>query len=339
MPARYTRVLAPAFARQLASEQLEWITTLHRAGIGKEPWALDPQFRERSTYSLYHGTTRLLDIKFKKGNGEELVFWAAQAYGEAGAPSASAHASLMKSWPIKDAAGLEDLCREYLAKAIDTADVSKYQNRKEGYWQNRLALCYGGQWDLKKDWLIFDREVALGYANEEESTKAFAPVREKYEKVIKDLQAADPARFGTTDFKVGNAIDLLALGPSNELVCIELKHGTNAAGVFWGAVQASAYRELLEPALPQVLEGIRRLVQQKVALGLLPPAALLWVPEEKFSGVQAALAVAEPNPRSDCWKSLELVQERLGAAKASVVSVTQTEGGIAKEPVGPKGKD
>ena len=339
MPARYTRALAPAFARQLASEGLKWIAGLHRAGLGKEPWALDPQFRERNTFSLYHGTTRLLDVKFKKGNGEELVFWAAQAYGDAGTPSASAYASLMKAWPIKEAAGLEVLCREYLAKAIDTADVSKYQNRKEGYWQNRLALSYGGNWDLKRDWLIFDREVVLGFANEEEATKAFAPVREKYEKVVKDLQAADPARFGSADLRIGNEVDLLALGPANELICIELKHGTNAAGVYWGPVQASAYRELLEPVLPQVLEGIQRLVQQKVALGLLPPAALLWVPEEKLSGVQAVLAVAEPNPRSDCWKSLELVQERLGAAKVSVVSLTQTEGGVAKEALGPKGKD
>ena len=343
MPARYLRALAAHHARHLVpGGPLSWIAALHRAGIGTEPWALDPQIRERNTLGLYHGTTRLLEVKLKKGaGGEEVVFSASDSYGEIGRASATAHAALMKAWPLDEAAKLEGLCREYLAKAIDAADVSRYANRKEGYWQNRLALYFGGNWTPKKEWIVFDREAVLGFSNEEEASKHFGPIRERYEKAARELQAADAVRFGTAEPKLGNEIDLLALGPANELLCIEVKHGANAAGIYWSPLQAGVYRDALEAAAEIVFEGVRRLVQQKVAVGLLPPAALLWLPEEKFSSIQAVVAVAEPNTRSDCWRSLEIVQERLGAAgRAQVVTFAVGEANqLVLEQVSPKARE
>ncbi len=80
---------------------------------------------------------------------------------------------------------------------------------------------------------------------------------------------AELKRFGQEDGKdFGDELDLLAIGPEQQLLAIEPKHGSNASGVCWGSLQVGLYRDAFKNALPYISDAIEALVHPKVSLGL-----------------------------------------------------------------------
>ncbi|HME45214.1 MAG TPA: hypothetical protein VKF36_19130, partial [Syntrophorhabdales bacterium] len=89
--------------------------------------------------------------------------------------------------------------------------------------------------------------------------------------------------------------------------------GANASEIYWGPLQALLYRDAFKEATTKtVSDGIKKMVEQKVKLRLLPKHALNRLPEGDCDRVRAVLAVADPNPnRRECRNRLTQVKTDL----------------------------
>lgn len=293
MPVRYNRVLSPGFERALSPGQpLHALVADYRTWIPGDPDALDLHLRENDELMYYHGTTRLLTLKWHPGG--EVTLSAHKTYASVAPPR------LLQKHQLAGLAQVIQLLPTYVAQAAAAADARYYRNRKEGYWQNQICLARGPGGQAHHDWLVIDREVVLGHDNTSQLAAFWKPIALGYDAVQSTLRANEPSRWGHPGQQkaFGNELDMLALGKGGELVCIELKERSNTNGIYWGPLQAGVYRKAWETALPTVMPYVVALVEQKVRLGLLPPAALARLPQTKTSPVMGVLLVARTKPLS-----------------------------------------
>jgi len=320
MPARYTRTLNPVFVDQIRNTRFsELIATTSVIGSDDEQ-AIDWQIRENSQLMAYHGTTRLLAIRHDATAGRFAVS-AAPAYSDA-----AGYSDLMRYHTSDEIEPMVSLINEYLQSAVGLADSRYYRNRAEGYWQNRICHRFGRGYRTGDPWCVIDREAVIGFDSQREKDAIFSPLRATYQAVKDELQRANPATWGNGGAALGDECDLLALSPDGQLLCIELKHGANASGIYWGGLQAAVYRDLFAASLDGVLPGIRALASQKVALKLLPEEALAMIPDSGFQGVASMLIISEPNQRSACWQRLADVSAQCPASACQVIEITETDG-------------
>lgn len=282
--------------------------------VPNDPRALDPQFRKDDTLSFYHGLTSLMQVGLISQNGadQHVLLTADKAYS-----GARHYKLLMKEWPISSStvADLKQLIPEYMSSAADSALDRYYKNQKEGFWQNQLSLSFGFHWKPGMDWLVVDREAMISYKEVEIQDRPEDAIRKEYQKVRDHLQNQDPITWGQPQNRsFGNKLDFLALGPTGELWCLELKHGADTGKIYWAQLQVATYRDLWRQAADTLLAEIRNLVEAKVEVGLLPKEALQRVPgtSDGFRCVLAAVVVAAPNEQSQCW---QLSKEVLNAAQ------------------------
>ena len=231
----------------------------------------------------------------------------------------------MCTWRSSDADRLRIAYTKYLKGAVRTAGPSFYRNEKEGWWQNRICIDFGRQWTPDLPWLVIDREVVLGHVDARTKGTFFDDITQRYRRLRAALQSEDPRTWGTPTPKgLGDELDLLALGPNGELVCLELKHRSNTSGIYFGPLQVATYRDAFRAARVQVWEGVERLVRQKVRLGLLPALA-----EQRLGNsdlVTAILLVGDPNERSSCWEKARAVKARCPEADVPIMGLDRTEG-------------
>lgn len=314
----YPRYLSEEFLNLLVpGGPLNFLVSDHPRSEIPDPYALDVQLRDGNTLQYYHGTTYLLKIRLE---GTRL-----QAAAENTYRNLPGFNDLFLPCPI-ESAELQEYKRRlptYLAAAVAAADSRYYRNRTEGYWQNRLSIGFGRDWRPGMDWLVVDRECCISFDSRGAQQELQRPHRAKLLAIRQQLQTEDPGLWGTptADDYLGGELDFLALGPDKELVCIELKDGSNASGTYWGPLQACAYRDDFRLVLDQITEDLKRLVRQKVLLGLLPPEAASRVPLKQFRLVECALAVAAPNDHSSCWERMRELVTRFPETRVPVVQV------------------
>jgi hypothetical protein len=284
--------------------------------------AIDVQLRESDLIQYYHGTVCLLQVQYHggtiRGGGTASVFCQMPELIELSAPC-----------PVSDAGAVARFAatiQAYLPAAaafIDARSPQYYANQREGYWQNRLALAFGRNWQPGMDWLVIDREAVIGFEGSAQQSQALSPAEQPYLGIRRLLQEEKPGTWGqpSEPDSLGNECDLLALGPDGELICIELKHGANASGIYWGPLQVCNYRDQFRAVLPAITSDILRLVKAKIQIGLLPATAGRRLPTEQFRCVQGILAVAEPADHSGAWARLSELMTRFPAARVPVVQV------------------
>lgn len=311
---RYSRTLSPTFEGYLDSGVLAWLLKDAPSRYPSDPFVFDMQLRKDDVLTCYHGTTKLLDVRYKP-KVDRLELSAAPSYGRA-----NGYTELMRDWSADRLAGNQRIVSEYLVSSVNVARKHYYQNHKEGFWQNRLSIAFGKDWRPEMDWLIIDREAEIQFADAFQRDKIFKPIQDEFIEIRDDFQKNDPKRFGRPDRKpFGNQCDFLAIRPGGELLCIELKHGSDTTRSYWAGLQVAVYGKMFAEALPEISESIKALVRQKVKLGLLPDAAINWLPAEGFHAVTPVLAVAEPEERSVCWGRLNEVMKRCPGPTVSVV--------------------
>lgn len=283
-----------------------------------DKYALDIHIREKNKLIYYHGTTKLLTVDLcillKKKNSSSNPCNAAKTYQRN--KDYKTLMNEMKNWkPNNSPVRLESTFKEYLRSAIKKADKRYYSNKKEGYWQNRICVYFSRYWTPDKEWLIIDRESVIGHASEEKKKSFYKDIKGVYNNIKLELQKENEKRWGEVSKKgFGDELDMLAIGPNKELLCIELKHRSNTSGIYWGPLQASIYRDAFDNAKEYISEGIKEIIQQKIKIGLLPSEANCRIPSGKFTEVKAILAIAgtKITPVSKaCKENLEIVQEHL----------------------------
>ena len=340
MGARYDRALTCETRVRALKRGGKFGFLLHDLpAYGDDPYAFDVQLREKNKIMYYHGTTRLLVLQLSETSSD--VFLTASAsprYGEY-EESASAYEKMMRPWSESEASELRSAFSEYLLQSAQ-ASLPRYygkddqdKRKHEGYWQNRLCVRFGPDCQPDDDWVVIDRECVLGFDDKKEKDEFYSTIRRRNEVIRESLQSADPALWGMSNEEkakrggrrvhFGDELDILALSQEGELLAIELKHGGNAKGIYWGPLQAALYSTAFRGRLPEVSAGIRDLIKQKVELGLLPSHALDRLPPADLTHVAPVLAVAEVKPKSRCWANMKAVMGRMDQRMEETVHVIE----------------
>ncbi|MEO5350387.1 MAG: hypothetical protein H7836_12165 [Magnetococcus sp. YQC-3] len=320
---RFKRLLGPAFFDALSDAVfLGRLVSECRGCSRADPYAFDWQLRENDQLMLYLGTTHPLVVKFRADQSRCVTYVATGAYSR---EIPEAKDFLGGQFTLDEAAvrWQKHGCR-YLNSVRGNPYFDRYYgNGKEGYWQNRLCLRYGMDWTPDDEWLVVDRESVIGFDNEEAKQVFDRQVMQGKEAYSSSIQEdVMRANVWCRPQHMGDEADLLAIGPNRELVCIELKHGSSSE-IYWAPIQAALYRDRFEKARTAIGKDIRRLVAQKIALGLLPEQARTRLPPEgeDFTDVRAVLAVAEPNMESQCWQRIKVLNNRFPGLAVSVVLI------------------
>jgi len=280
-----------------------------------DPYAFDIQLRENNTLMYYRGTTRLLSVRIHENGDIRAVTQADKAYGRYPS-SKEAYAGMMREWKLEEANEMAIAFHDYLLKSAEACKNRYYGNRKEGYWQNRLCIDWGLRWQTNQQFMIIDRECVIGFDSEQEKRAFYDPLYRPYNEIRNQLQKEACKIWGKAREKpFGDELDILALDSQNNLVAIELKHGCNPGGIYWGPLQVLAYRDAFKSKLAVVTRGIKKLVEQKVLLGLLPQTALSRLPDDAFPAVKTVLVIGDPNLKSKCWDNLNRVVKELNVSK------------------------
>ncbi len=306
MSARYARAMDECVLRSLLQDG-PYRFLISDVSVG-DPDALDVHLRENNTIMYYHGTTRVLTVQFRAGNGSVKAKASADpAYARYSGCQQEYH-RLMTQWVSEDADAFRSAFLEYLPKAITSSNARYYRNQQEGYWQNRLCIRYGKQWSPADEWLIIDRECVVGFDDGSEKARFYENASRAYQGVRDRLQREDAVMWGKPAGKTfGDELDMLAINQAGDLVVIELKHGKNSRGIYWGPLQVGLYHDAFATTTGAISDGIRKLVAQKIALGLLPHNACGLLDRSSLKRVEPMLAVAKPNRDSNCWRMMALV--------------------------------
>lgn len=153
------------------------------------------------------------------------------------------------------------------------------------------------------DFLIIDRQAVLSFANKGDKKSYYSPFKDKYNGIAYNLYKKNNWQKPTG---FGDELDLLAIGPNKELVCIELKTGSTDKVFYYAPLQAAFYGEAFKKASASISESIKSLVKQKVELGLLPKESIKRLPDGDFNVKSMLLVVdaSELSLKSEVWERL-----------------------------------
>lgn len=137
------------------------------------------------------------------------------------------------------------------------------------------------------------------------------------------MKKLNPSEFGSPDRNnngFGDECDFLALDRNGNLICIELKEGSNYPGIYWGLLQTNVYREAFSQAFTDIRSDVSELVAQKERLGLLPAETMQSFAPNGLQKVRAILAIAAPATQHRyVWKRMANVGRQFGTSIAQEV--------------------
>ncbi|OGU18633.1 MAG: hypothetical protein A2X85_17495 [Geobacteraceae bacterium GWF2_54_21] len=302
-------------------------------GCEKSDYAFDIHLREKSQIMIYHGGTCLLTFDLSKIKDGTIRF-TSKSYGESNDDERKAcvqpFQALKEISDVHDADLLIDKVCRFLKKAITTVKPKFYlNNTSEGYWSSKLSIDYGRNWTPDNEWLIIDREAVIGFNSTDK--KIASEVKGEFYSAIKQevgriKQNPDFSGWADVSKSFGDELDCLAIGRDGQILCIELKHGDNTSGIYWGPLQAKVYQMAFEEKMAELSKSIIEMVLQKIELGMLPPEALERIPVGGFRVVKGILAVAdaEGNLDSKCWQRANDVNCKLSYPVSMVRSFTKS---------------
>lgn len=310
---RYDRWLTDAAMAQWAASRVPsrlLLPLLHC--VPTDLSAFDLQLRERrlgedGVLQMYHGNTCLLRITSKQGGvGLSICF------GSYEQSVAKLLPGLRREWAVGEVSVLGRHLCALLPELVDHVGAAYYRNRKEGFWENRLAYSHGRKWNSEQEWLIVDRQAVIGYSDETERQKLEGPIVRRHLDALAAVDRGEDASWAASK-TFGNELDLLAIDRQSSLVCVELKHASNSGGVYYGPFQAAVYGDIYRAAAECIAPGIERMVRQKVELGLLSSEALARLPLSRSFSVRSVLAIA--------GRPSATVKRRMGLCLASCPGV------------------
>lgn len=261
---------------------------------------LDLQFRSDMLH-FYLGLTKLIQIRTdKKGF---LRTEAAAVY--------RLHDEVRSSYGPEKADSLRADIDRYLGRV----KVNERYLSAEGRCQNWLSFRYGCERTAGTDEpLAIDREVVIGYTNTAEKNRLWEqPIRARALAMAEGLSSMSPELYGRDLHRrpLGDELDLLMWQPPDKLLVTEVKSGGNAHGIYMAPLQLAAYTAAwIRFMRAGSVAGLRALVEQKRALGLIRMDEAEWDSFEKYLAqprIIPALVVQDPNRDSTCWERLREV--------------------------------
>lgn len=240
--------------------------------------------------SIYRGTTCLLKIGQNVHNPQFITINAHDKY-----KSISSKLYGNKDIDCCFQTEIEDLISEI---DLNTQFDRYYKNKKEGYYQNNFSRKYGICGSPDDDFVIIDKEVVIGYANQNEKDLIFGNIRSKYKQLQEEISILNPKRYGRDLEKksLGNELDFLALDKDGNILLIEYKHGTNTSGIYLSPLQIGMYYEIFTTYPKKELEcAVFDMLAQKQKIGLINPN---WIAPTQIKDIIPVLIISEYNCKS-----------------------------------------
>lgn len=147
-----------------------------------------------------------------------------------------------------------------------------YDNKKEGFFQNKLSRQFGICGLPTDNFVIIDKEAVIGYTNTNEKNNIYGKIRNRYKELQGVISKINPIRYGKDLGKksIGNELDFLALDKEGNLLLIEYKHGTNTSGIYLSPLQIGMYYDLFTELNSMQLEkAVYEMLEQKKKIGLI----------------------------------------------------------------------
>jgi len=310
---RYDRTLSDEFeSLLLPGGPLRFLIDIALAASASEDaLPLDLQLREHGRngkVTLYVGLTKILDLTIDRD---------ARHLHTSAHPEHRKHFGsygLARDYPLANEAKLKEGIEAYVNARDEYVGTRHYTS--EGECQNWLSCRYGIR-SRPGEWVSVDREVVVGYESEAEKDDLWGPIKKKLDQFGNQLPDRARAQHGVDvqPKSFGNEADCLLWHPVlNRLLVTEVKPGREAAGIYLSPIQVAAYlavwKGFCHAQADDALAGIRRLLEQKVRLGLIPDHVRM--PERMSEeDLRPGVIVQDPNLRSSCWRSLDIVLELL----------------------------
>ncbi len=310
--AYYKRWLGPNFINQLKGDYSFLINCSYRR---EGDYKFDIQFRPNNTIMIYFGGTCLLTVTFNEKSNQIQFF--SDSYR-------NKHPTEFKK--IRTGSPIEDqkkACLNFLETASSNVSPKWNKEGSEGYWEQRMCRLWGGPaWQEFMDILVIDRQAVISFDNDSQKNKFYQGIKTKYIDVINNLSY----KYRWKKKKeFGDELDILAIGPDKELVCIELKTAKTDKDFYYAPLQAAAYCEAFNAAArsnPSFFDDIKKIIEQKVEVGLLPNSALNRLPEYSFELIKAQLIIMDSSKLSldsQVWSRISDVVERIGKPYRPVI--------------------
>ena len=274
----------------------------------------DVQFRPNNEIMIYFGGTCLLTAKYNEKT-QQIKF-----------QSKSYSTKCLEQFNIlnKDpnTKNKKRACYDFLEKV--SAKVGKKWNSigSEGYWEQRISRLWGGSaWQEYMDFLVIDRQAIISFDTDPQKNNFYSGIKEKYIAIVKNLIKNNKWKKKNV---FGDELDLLAIGPDKELLCIELKTAAKDSTFYYAPLQAAAYCEAFASTAHDISSDIKAMVQQKVDVGLLPKIALGRLPNKDFK-VKSLLLVMDSSKISldaQVWSRISEVSLKIDRKyRPSVIAI------------------
>ena len=265
---RYNRVPSPSLLKLLkGGEALNFLT---KVLICKNSVRLDVQLREKDTISIYCGSTEIAEIRARSNY---IKISAAHAYS-----NQLCAKGVMKKWKTGEYS-MRSL-KDAILKYFDQVEVNSRYWSKEGQTQVKWEQRCGRNWNLEVPFMVFDREVVLGYDSKVQKKELQGKFVSSINLAKKSIEKIPDKKWAKYKNRNSNELDLIALGNDGKsIVLIEVKHHSAISGeIYYSPLQILYYVLEWKNALESqdagdLIQGINNLVKAKKSLGLLPADA------------------------------------------------------------------
>ena len=289
----YDRALSSSFSQLIEEHgQLRWLFDFVKEQddldflIGKNKTGKN---QTKEWISVYRGLTRLISIS-KRRTPDAIKIDADDSYKKIEPDLYGNDIPVTKNFKF--------LLSDLLNKVRKNEKFDRYyNNKKEGYYQNKLSRKYGINGSSDSDFVIVDKEAVIGYESEECKNAIFGECQKKYKELQKEI-SIDHKKYGKDLEKksIGNELDFIAVDKTGNILLIEYKHGTNTAGIYLSPLQIGLYYDLFTKFDRKTLdESILSQIEQKQKIGLINPD---WKIPEKLKDIIPVLIISEYNYRS-----------------------------------------
>ncbi|MFI3298139.1 MAG: hypothetical protein R3Y59_11050 [bacterium] len=267
----YNREISPELEDLLITGELKWLVRYIREHDDLD--LLIGRNKSKEFCSVYRGTSRFLSIE--RSSFKKAVF------------KVTASNTYKKLCPELFSDSLSDITPERLEKlrnivSNDSHFDRYYNNKKEGYYQNYYSRKYGLLSSELSEFVVVDKESVVGYEDENEKNKQFAPIQRLYLDVREKLCASAPELYGKhfankkdgteKEKSLGSELDLLALDKNGNILLIELKDGGNTNGIYLSPFQIGVYYDAFSQfSFDELFNTVIRMAKQKQRLNLISP--------------------------------------------------------------------
>lgn len=223
----------------------------------------DPR-SERSWFSIYRGTGRLLTFVSRKKGEKKYKIEAADAYKRI-APMG------FFDKPT------EQCFKKYLTSIKEASNLNRYyeteKGKKEGYYQNLIARRYTFKTTQNDELIVIDKEVVIGFKDRKIKKCWNKDIVESQNLLIDKLRHKykDKGRLPKNIVPEYGEYDFLAITWNGDLVIMELKQDDSAKTAL-SPIQVRYYYEQLKKLVDenkQLFGNIIKMVKQKVELGII----------------------------------------------------------------------